>query len=202
MNLSLEIKILSLLIAQNAGDESKVSEMYRHLLEARIVFIEQQITEKLANSVVAQLQFLETKDPDTDIYLYINSPGGLVDAGIAIYDTMQQIKPDIVTISIGLSASIAALLLAAGTPGKRLALPDTCIMISQPMGKVSKTIDIRMLAQKILYRVALLNELLAAHTGQSFEKIKKDTEQEYFMSAQEALDYGIVDRIIEEISER
>ena len=166
-------------------------------MQDRIVLLGYPIDDHIANLIVAQLLFLEAQDPEKDIYMYINSPGGSVTAGMAIYDTMQYIKPDVVTICIGQAASMAAVLLAAGAKGKRYALPHARIMIHQPLGGVrGQATDIIIHAEEIKRIKHMLNEILAFHTGQSLEKIERDVERDYFMSAQEALEYGIVDKVI------
>jgi ATP-dependent Clp protease protease subunit len=155
------------------------------------------VDENVANVVIAQLLFLEAQDPEKDVYLYINSPGGVVTAGLAIYDTMQYIKPDVSTICIGMAASMAAVLLAAGAPGKRYALPHSRILLHQPMGGVQGTaLDIKIHADEIIKIRNLINEILAYHTKQSIKKIEKDTERDYWMSSQEAKEYGLVDEVI------
>jgi len=175
----------------------RVFDIYSRLLKDRIVFIGSTINDHVANLVIAQLLFLEAEDPDKDIYLYINSPGGVISSGLAIYDTMQYVKPDVVTICVGMAASMAALLLAAGTPGKRFALPHSRIMIHQPMGGVEgQAIDIAIHAREIMRIKALINELLSKHTGQPIERIEKDTDRNFFMSAEEAKKYGIIDDVI------
>ncbi|WP_027338893.1 ATP-dependent Clp endopeptidase proteolytic subunit ClpP [Halonatronum saccharophilum] len=179
----------------NRGERSY--DIYSRLLKDRIIFIGSPIDDKVANSVIAQLLFLEAEDPDKDIYIYINSPGGSVTAALAMYDTIQYIKPDVSTISMGLAASAAALLLASGSSGKRYALPYARIMIHQPMGGAQgQATDIEIQAKEILYLKKILNDILAKHTGQSIDKIKQDVERDYFMSAQEAKDYGIIDEVI------
>jgi len=155
------------------------------------------IDDHVANLIVAQLLFLEAEDPEKDIYLYINSPGGVVTAGLAIYDTMQYIKPDVVTICMGQAASMGAVLLAAGAKGKRFALPHSRIMIHQPLGGFQgQATDIEIHAKEILRLKKMLNEILSKHTGQSLRKIEKDTERDYFMSAEEAMKYGLIDKVL------
>jgi ATP-dependent Clp protease protease subunit len=155
------------------------------------------VDDNVADSIVAQLLFLQAEDPEKDIQFYINSPGGSVTAGMAIYDTMQQIQPDVVTICYGLAASMGAFLLTAGAQGKRMALPNSRIMIHQPLGGAQgQAVDIEIQAKEILYHKRTLNELLAHHTGQPFEKIEADTERDFFMSAAEAKDYGLIDQVI------
>ncbi len=188
--------LIPIVIEQTPRGE-RAYDIYSRLLKDRIVFIGQEITDAVANTVIAQLLFLESEDPDRDIHLYINSPGGHITAGMAIYDTMQYIKPDVATICIGQGASMAALLLAAGAKGKRYALPNARILIHQPMGGAQgQATDIDIHAREILKLRDRLNQLLSYHTGQDIEKIKRDTERDYFMSSQEALEYGIIDKII------
>ncbi len=177
-------------------------DIYSRLLNDRVVFLGEEVTDASANVVVAQLLHLESVDPDKDISFYINSPGGSVTAGLAIYDTMQFIKPDVSTICIGMCASMAAVLLSAGAPGKRLALPNSRIMIHQPSGGAQgKQTDIQIMADEILKTRKQLNEILAAHTGQPVEKIQEDTEKDNFMSALEAKAYGLVDDVIKSRAE-
>ena len=172
-------------------------DIYSRLLNDRVVFLGEEVTDASANSVVAQLLHLESVDPDKDISFYINSPGGSVTAGLAIYDTMQFIKPDVSTICIGQCASMGAVLLAAGAKGKRFALPNSRIMIHQPSGGAQgKQTDIQIMADEILKIRKQLNEILALHTGQSFDKIQEDTEKDNFMSAAEAAAYGLVDDVV------
>jgi ATP-dependent Clp protease protease subunit len=155
------------------------------------------VDDTVADSIVAQLLFLDAEDPEKDVQLYINSPGGSVTAGMAIYDTMQQIRPDVVTICFGLAASMGAFLLAGGAAGKRMALPSSRIMIHQPLGGAQgQAVDIEIQAKEILYHKRILNELLAHHTGQPYEKIEADTERDFFMSANQAKDYGLIDQVI------
>jgi ATP-dependent Clp protease protease subunit len=161
------------------------------------VFLGTQVDDTVADSIVAQLLFLDAEDPEKDIQLYINSPGGSVTAGMAIYDTMQQIRPDIVTICFGLAASMGAFLLTAGAAGKRMALPSSRIMIHQPLGGAQgQAVDIEIQAKEILYHKQTLNNLLAHHTGQPIEKIEADTDRDFFMSADQAKDYGLIDQVI------
>ncbi len=172
-------------------------DIYSRLLKDRIVFLGDQIDDGAANTIIAQLLFLESQDKDKDIKLYINSPGGSVTAGLAIYDTMQYIKPDVSTICVGMAASMAATLLAAGAKGKRFLLPNAEVMIHQVMGGAEgQAVDIKIRAEHILRIKDRLNEILAKHTGQPIAKIDKDTDRDYFMTAEEALKYGIVDKII------
>ena len=172
-------------------------DIYSRLLNDRVVFLGEEVTDASANTVVAQLLHLESADPDKDISLYINSPGGSVSAGLAIYDTMQFIKPDVSTICIGQCASMGAVLLAAGAPGKRLALPNSSVMIHQPSGGAQgKQTDIQIMADYILRTREQLNRILAEHTGQPIEKIQEDTEKDNFMTAEEAKAYGLVDAVV------
>lgn len=172
-------------------------DIYSRLLNERIVFLGEAIDDAVANTVVAQLLHLESADPDKDISLYINSPGGVITAGLAIYDTMNYIKCDVSTICMGQAASMAAVLLACGTPGKRFALPNSRIMIHQPSGGAQgQQTEIEIAAREILYCREKLNQILADHTGQSLETIYRDTERDNFMSAQAACEYGIVDKVV------
>ncbi|MEP0827307.1 MAG: ATP-dependent Clp protease proteolytic subunit, partial [bacterium] len=172
--------------------------IYSRLLKDRIIFIGAPIDDHLANLVIAQLLFLEAEDPEKDIFIYINSPGGSVTAGLAIYDTMRFIKPDVATTCMGLAASMGSFLLCAGTKGKRAALPNARIMIHQPMaGAQGQITDIEIMTKEFSQTKRRLNELLVLHTGQPIEKIEKDTDRNFFMSPQEAIDYGIIDKIYE-----
>ncbi len=174
----------------------RVFDIYSRLLRDRVVFLGTEVNDDVANVVVAQLLFLEAEDPDKDIHLYINSPGGAVTAGWAIYDTMQFVRPEIATTCIGQAASMGALLLAAGTPGKRVALANARIMIHQPMGGArGQAVDIDIQATEILKMREQMNQILADHTGHDVEKIAKDTERDYYLSASEAKEYGIVDEV-------
>ena len=174
-------------------------DIYTRLGVERILFLGQEVTDSLANRIVAQMLYLDAEDSNKPIYLYINSPGGSVTAGMAIYDTMQYIKADVVTICVGLAASMGAFLLAAGTPGKRLALPHARIMIHQQLGGArGQATDIEIEAREILRIRSLLNDILVTRTGQTLAKIQKDTDRDYFLSAQEAKDYGLIDQVIEE----
>jgi ATP-dependent Clp protease protease subunit len=174
--------------------------IYNRLAVERILFLGQEVTDGIANALVAQMLYLDSDDPSKPIYLYINSPGGSVTAGMAIYDTMQYIKSEVVTICVGLAASMGAFLLASGSPGKRLALPHARIMIHQPMGGTGRrqATDIEIEAKEILRIKRLLNEILAGRTGHGVEKIEKDTDRDYFMSAEEAKLYGLIDKVIED----
>jgi ATP-dependent Clp protease protease subunit len=178
-------------------------DIYTRLGVERILFLGQEVTDGIANSLVAQMLYLDSDDSSKPIYLYINSPGGSVTAGLAIYDTMQYVKSDVVTICVGLAASMGAFLLAAGTKGKRLALPHSRIMIHQPLGGTSQrqASDIEIEAREILRIKDMLNQSMADMTGQSLEKITKDTDRDYFLSAAEAKDYGLIDRVIAHPSE-
>lgn len=179
----------------NRGE--RAFDIYSRLLKERIIFLGEEVNEVTAGLVVAQLLFLESEDPDKDIQLYINSPGGMVTAGMAIYDTMQYIKCDVSTICVGLAASMGALLLSGGTKGKRLALPNAEIMIHQPSGGArGQATDIRIVADNIIKTKNKLNEILAANTGQSIEKVAIDTERDNYMSALEAKEYGLIDEVI------
>jgi ATP-dependent Clp protease protease subunit len=172
-------------------------DIYSRLLNERIIFLGEQIDDAVANTVVAQLLHLESADPDKDISLYINSPGGVITAGLAIYDTMNYIKCDVSTICMGMAASMAAVLLACGAPGKRFALPNSRIMIHQPSGGAQgQQTEIEIVAKEILYNREQLNKILANHTGQTIETIHRDTERDNFMSADEACAYGIVDKVV------
>lgn len=180
----------------NRGERSY--DIYSRLLKERIIFLGQEVTNVTADLLVAQLLFLEAEDPDKDIQIYINSPGGSVSAGFAIYDTMQYIKPDVSTICMGMAASMGAFLLAAGAKGKRFALPNSDIMIHQPLGGAQgQAEDIRIHAEKILLTRERINKILAERTGQPLERISKDTDRDYFMTAEEAKTYGIIDEVIE-----
>lgn len=175
--------------------------IYDRLYRERIIFLGREISDGLANQVIAVMLYLDSEDPSKPIYLYINSPGGSVSAGMAIYDTMQHIKSEVVTICVGIAASMGAFLLSAGTKGKRLALPHSRIMIHQPMGGTQGTrqaTDIEIEAKEIIRIREQLDQIMAENTGQSVEKIKKDTDRDFFMSAEEAQEYGIIDRVIEE----
>jgi len=173
-------------------------DIYSRLLKDRIIFLGTAIDDGVANSVIAQLLYLESEDPAKDIKIYINTPGGSVSAGLAIYDTMQYIKPDVMTICVGLAASMGSLLLTAGAKGKRFSLPNSKIMIHQVMGGAQgQASDIKIQAEEILRVKDSLNKILAKHTGKSLEKIDKDSDRDYYMTAQEAKDYGIIDKIFE-----
>ncbi|RMA93033.1 ATP-dependent Clp endopeptidase proteolytic subunit ClpP [Hydrogenothermus marinus] len=189
-------QLVPIVVEQTPRGE-RAYDIYSRLLKDRIVLLGFPIDDHIANLVIAQLLFLESEDPDKDIYLYINSPGGVVTAGLAIYDTMQYIKPDVVTICMGQAASMGAFLLAAGTKGKRYALPSSRIMIHQPLGGFQgQATDIEIHAKEILRLKKYLNEKLAEFTGKSVKKIEKDTERDYFMSAEEAKEYGLIDKVL------
>jgi ATP-dependent Clp protease, protease subunit len=184
------------IVIEQSGRGERAYDIYSRLLRDRVVFVVGPINEQTANLVVAQLLFLESENPDKDISLYINSPGGSVSAGLAIYDTMQFVKPDISTICIGMAASMGAFLLAAGQKGKRYSLPNSRIMIHQPLGGVQgQAADIEIHAREILYLRERLNRILAERTGQSEEKIARDTDRDNFMSGEDAVSYGLVDKI-------
>ncbi|HHU43155.1 MAG: ATP-dependent Clp endopeptidase proteolytic subunit ClpP [Bacillota bacterium] len=184
-------------IEKDARSE-RTYDLYSRLLEDRIIFLSGEINFAVANSIVAQLLYLETKDPEKDIYFYINSQGGSVSDGLAIYDTMNYVQCDVNTICVGLAASMAAVLLAAGAKGKRMALPNSEVMIHQPMGGVQgQAADVEIVAKHILKIKDKINHILAKHTGQKVEKIKVDSDRDYYMSSEEALKYGIIDKIIE-----
>ena len=184
-------------VIEQSGRGERAFDIYSRLLRERIIFLGTGIDDQVSDSLVAQLLFLEAEDPNKDIQIYINSPGGSVTAGLAIYDTMQQIAPDIVTICFGVAASMGAFLLSGGAKGKRLALPNSRIMIHQPLGGAQgQAVEIEIQAKEILYLKKTLNSLLAEHTGQTLEKINEDTERDYFLSPQEAVDYGIIDKVI------
>jgi len=190
------------IVIEQTGRTERAYDIYSRLLKDRIIFIGTAIDDNVANVVIAQLLFLQTEDPEKDIHIYVNSPGGVVSAGLAIYDTMQYVKPDISTYCIGQAASMGALLLCAGTKGKRLALPNSRIMIHQPSAGFSgQATDIEIQAREILKMKQALNGILAKHTGQSVEKVAADTERDYFMSGEDAKAYGIVDDVIASIKE-
>jgi len=185
-------------VIETTGRFERAYDIYSRLLKDRIIFLGYPIDDHVANLVIAQLLFLEAQDPDKDIYLYINSPGGSVTAGLAIYDTMQYVKPDVVTIVVGQAASMGAVLLAAGARGKRYALPNARIMIHQPLGGAQGPAkDVEIITKELLRIKDTLNKILSKHTGQPIEKIEQDTDRDFFMTAYEALDYGIVDKVIE-----
>ncbi len=184
-------------VIEQSGRGERAFDIYSRLLRERIIFLGTEINDQVSDSLVAQLLFLEAEDPGKDIQIYINSPGGSVTAGLAIYDTMQQITPDITTICFGVAASMGAFLLSGGTKGKRLALPNSRIMIHQPLGGAQgQAVEIEIQAKEILYLKKTLNSLLAEHTGQTLEKIVEDTERDYFLSPLEAVNYGLIDKVI------
>lgn len=184
-------------VIEQTGRGERSYDIYSRLLKDRIIFLGEEVTDVSANVIVAEMLFLESEDPSKDIHLYINSPGGSVTAGMAIYDTMQYIKCDVSTICVGLAASMGAFLLAGGAKGKRMALPNAEIMIHQPSGGTQgKATDIQIVAEQILRIKKRMNELLAANTGQPYEKVAHDTELDNYMTAQEALDYGLIDSVI------
>lgn len=186
-------------VVEQSGRGDRAFDIYSRLLRERIIFLGTGIDDQVADSLVAQLLFLEAEDPEKDIQIYINSPGGSVTSGLAIYDTMQQVAPDVVTICYGLAASMGAFLLAGGTRGKRLALPNARIMIHQPLGGAQgQAVDIEIQAREILFLKDTLNGLLAEHTGQPLEKIAEDTDRDYFLSPPEAVEYGLIDRVVDD----
>ncbi|MBW1701292.1 MAG: ATP-dependent Clp endopeptidase proteolytic subunit ClpP [Deltaproteobacteria bacterium] len=188
--------LIPMVIEQSSRGE-RAYDIYSRLLKDRIIFVGETVEDSMANTIIAQMLFLESEDPDKDINLYLNSPGGVTTSGLAIYDTMQYIRPEIATICVGQSASLAALLLAAGTKGKRYALPNARIMIHQPLGGMQgQATDIDIHAREILKTRDTLNQILAKHTGQDIETIQKDTERDFFMSSEQAKEYGIVDKVI------
>lgn len=195
-------QLVPIVIEQTPRGE-RAYDIYSRLLKDRIILLGTPIDDHVANLIIAQLLFLEAEDPEKDIYMYINSPGGVVTAGLAIYDTMNYIKPDVVTICLGQAASMGAFLLSAGAKGKRYSLPNSRIMIHQPLGGFQgQATDIEIHAREILRLKRMLNEYLAKHTGQPLEKIEADTERDYFMSAYEAVEYGLIDKVIEKRGEK
>ena len=185
------------MVVEQSGRGERAFDIYSRLLRERIVFLGTPVDDMVADSIVAQLLYLDAEDPEKDIQLYINSPGGSIYAGMAIYDTMQQVRPDVATICFGLAASMGAFLLAGGAQGKRMSLPSSRIMIHQPLGGAQgQAVDIEIQAREILYLKRNLNELLAYHTGQPLEKIEVDTERDFFLSAEEAKSYGLIDQVI------
>lgn len=184
-------------VIEQSGRGERAFDIYSRLLRERIIFLGTQVDDAIADAIVAQLLFLEAEDPEKDIQIYINSPGGSVTAGMAMYDTMQQVAPDVVTICFGLAASMGAFLLSGGAKGKRFSLPNSRIMIHQPLGGAQgQAVDIEIQAKEILYHKNTLNGLLASHTGQPLERIEEDTERDFFMSAVEAKDYGLIDAVL------
>jgi ATP-dependent Clp protease protease subunit len=185
------------MVIEQSGRGERAYDIYSRLLKERVVFLVGPVTEATANLIVAQLLFLESENPDKDISFYINSPGGSVSAGLAVYDTMQFIKPDVSTLCVGQAASMGSLLLAAGDPGKRFILPNSRVMIHQPMGGFQgQATDIEIHAKEILYLRGRLNEILAKHSGQSIETIQRDTERDFFLGAEDAVKYGLVDKVL------
>jgi ATP-dependent Clp protease protease subunit len=190
------------MVIEQSGRGERAYDIYSRLLKERIIFLVGPISDPMANLIVAQLLFLESENPDKDIHLYINSPGGSVSAGLAIYDTMQFIKPDVSTLCTGLAASMGAFLLAAGTKGKRHCLPNSRVMIHQPSGGFSgQASDIEIHAKEVLYLKRKLNEMMAQHTGQPLEIIERDTDRDNFMGAEDAVKYGMVDRVLKNRTE-
>lgn len=190
--------LIPIVIEQSSRGE-RAYDIYSRLLKDRIIFLGETVHDSMANTIIAQMLFLESEDPDKDINLYINSPGGSVTAGLAIYDTMQYIRPDIATICMGQATSMGALLLAAGAKGKRYALPHASVMIHQPLGGAQgQATDIDIQAKEIMKIKDIIHKILVKHTGQTLERIRQDTERDYFMDVQEALRYGIVDKVITE----
>ena len=185
------------IVVEQASKGERSYDIYSRLLKDRIIFVTGEIEDHMANLIVAQLLFLESEDPDKDIHLYINSPGGSVSAGLAIYDTMQYIRPDVSTICVGMAASMASILLAAGAKGKRFALPHSRVMIHQPLGGAQgQATDIEIHAREILRVREEMNQILAAHTGKDPETIKLDTERDHYLTADEALSYGLIDQVV------
>jgi len=186
------------IVVEQTNRGERAYDIYSRLLKDRIIFLGEAIDDHISSLVIAQMLFLEAEDPDKDIYLYVNSPGGVVSSGLAIYDTMQYIKPDVATICIGQAASMGSLLLAAGTKGKRSALPNSRIMIHQPAGGFQGQASAIEIQAKEIIRIKLkLNEIYAKHTGQSIEKIERDVDRDFFMSSTEAKEYGLIDKVIE-----
>ena len=189
--------LIPMVVEQTGRGFERAYDIYSRLLKDRIIFVGMPVDDQVANTIIAQLLFLEADDPDKDVNLYINNPGGVVTSGLAVYDTMQYIKPDISTICMGQATSMGAMLLAAGTKGKRFALPHARIMIHQPLGGVEgQATDIDIQAREILRMRDELNEIFVKHTGQSTEKIRKDTDRDFFMTAEQAKEYGIIDEVI------
>jgi ATP-dependent Clp protease protease subunit len=191
------MNLIPMVVEQSPRGE-RAYDIYSRLLKERIIFLGTPVSDEIASLIIAQMLFLEAEDPDKDITFYVNSPGGVVTSGLAVYDTMRYVRCDIATLCMGQAASMGALLLAAGTKGKRYALPNSRILIHQPMGGFQgQATDIDIHAQEILRMRNDLNKILALHTGQNIRKIKKDTERDYFMSAEEAKNYGIIDKVLE-----
>jgi ATP-dependent Clp protease protease subunit len=184
-------------VVEQSGRGERAFDIYSRLLRERIIFLGTPINDAVADAIVAQLLFLEAEDPEKDIQIYLNSPGGSVTAGLAIYDTMQQVSPDVVTICYGLAASMGAFLLCGGRKGKRLALPNARIMIHQPLGGAQgQAVDIEIQAKEILFLKETLNGLMAEHTGQPIEKVAEDADRDYFLSPHEAVEYGLIDKVV------
>ena len=184
-------------VIEQSGQGERAFDIYSRLLRERIIFLGTDVNDQVADSLVAQMLFLEAENPEKDIQLYINSPGGSVTAGLAIYDTIQQVMPDVVTICYGLAASMGAFLLSAGKKGKRLALPNSRIMIHQPLGGAQgQAVEIEIQAKEILFLKDTLNNLLAEHTGQEKTKIAEDTDRDHFLSPKEAVEYGLIDKVV------
>ena len=184
-------------VIEQSGRGERAFDLYSRLLRERIIFLHGVVDSESMNLIVAQMLFLEAEDPEKDIYLYINSPGGSVSAGLGLYDTMNHIRPDVATICMGLAASMGAFLLSAGAKGKRMILPNARVMIHQPSGGAQgQATDIEIQAKEILYLKTMLNQAMANHTGKSLEQIKEDTERDFFMAPEEAVEYGIVDKVL------
>lgn len=185
------------IVVEQSSRGERAYDIYSRLLKDRIIFIDSEIIDITSNLIIAQLLFLEGEDPDRDIFLYINSPGGLITAGLAIYDTIQYVKPDVSTICIGQAASMAAVLLTAGAKGKRYALPNARIMLHQPLGGAQgQATDIEIATKEIVRTRELIEDILVKHTGQSFERVHRDIDREFYMSSQEAVEYGLIDEIL------
>lgn len=185
------------MVVEQSGRGERAFDLYSRLLRERIVFLGSDVNDEVANTIAAQMLFLEAEDPEKDIQLYINSPGGSISAGMAIYDTMKLVRCDVATICYGLAASMGAFLLSGGTKGKRMALPNARIMIHQPLGGAQgQAVDIEIKAKEILYLKGLLNQLMADHTGQPLSRLETDTDRDFFMSPEEAKDYGLIDQVI------
>ena len=188
-------------VIEQSGQGDRAFDIYSRLLRERIIFLGSDVNDQVADALVAQMLFLEADDPEKDIQLYVNSPGGSVTAGLAIYDTMQQVSPDVITICYGLAASMGAFLLSGGTKGKRLALPNSRIMIHQPLGGAQgQAVEIEIQAKEILYLKETLNSLLAEHTGQNIQKISEDTDRDHFLSPEEAVEYGLIDKVVSNLN--
>ena len=188
-------------VIEQSGRGERSFDIYSRLLRERIIFLGTEVNDQVSDALVAQMLFLEAEDPEKDIQLYINSPGGSVTAGLAIYDTMQQVNPDVVTICYGLAASMGAFLLAGGAKEKRLALPNSRIMIHQPLGGAQgQAVEIEIQAKEILFLKDTLNKLLSEHTGQSLERISEDTDRDHFLSPKEAVEYGLIDKVVNSIN--